>query len=407
MSQSKKTNNTKSKKAADGMGNIRKVKKVINGKTYTYFEARYTVGYDPGTGKQMQRSISGKTEEEVSKKLRATTAAIDAGTYVAPCKTTVGEWLDIWSEQYLGSVKGSTVAAYKATIKTHIKPGLGAIRLDALDTHLVQNFYNSLGKPTKDRDAVSPKTVKNVHGVLHKALQQAVANGYIRFNATDACILPRIVKKELKPLDEAETKLFLAAIKGHQFELLYTVTLFTGMREGEALGLTWNCVDFVRGSILISKQLQKEKKAGGEFLLVPLKNDKPRRITPAPWVMQLLRDRKLQQYEAKEKAGAAWSNPLNLVFTNELGGHLIPQTVVRHFKDIVTSIGRPDARFHDLRHSYAVASIRSGDDIKTVQGNLGHATASFTLDVYGHVTDEMKQASAARMEAYIQGILSL
>ncbi len=398
---------TKMKKSAAGLGNIRKKTVTRKGQQYEYWEARYTEGYDPGTGKQIQRSITGKTQKEVAQKLKAAVAAIDAGTYIAPCKMTVAEWLDIWAEQYLGSVKSSTVAAYKATIRTHLKPGLGAIRLDALDTHLVQNFYNSLREPTSCRDAISPKTVKNVHGVLHKALHQAVANGYIRFNATESCILPRIEKKELQPLDEAETKLFLAAVKGHQFELLYTVTLFTGMREGEALGLTWDCVDFVRGSVLINKQLQKEKKAGGAFLLVSLKNDTPRRITPAPWVMQLLRDRKLQQYEAKEKAGAAWSNPMNLVFTNELGGHLIPQTVVRHFKDIVTSIGRPDARFHDLRHSYAVASLSSGDDIKTVQGNLGHATASFTLDVYGHVTDQMKQASAARMEAYIKGILSL
>jgi integrase len=207
------------------------------------------------------------------------------------------------------------------------------------------------------------------------------------------------------PLDEEETKLFLKAIKGHRFELLFTVTLFTGLREGEALGLTWDRIDFKRGTILINRQLQKEKKAGGEFRLVSLKNDRPRRITPAPWVMQLLKDRKVQQYEHMEKAGEDWSNPLNLVFTNELGGNLIPQTVVRHFKEIVTSIGRPDARFHDLRHSYAVASIRSGDDIKTVQGNLGHATAAFTLDVYGHVTDQMREASSMRMQAYIQEIM--
>ena len=74
----------------------------------------------------------------------------------------------------------------------------------------------------------------------------------------------------------------------------------------------------------------------------------------------------------------------------------------RHFKRAATAIGRPDARFHDLRHSYAVAAIKSGDDIKTVQGNLGHATASFTLDVYGHVTEQMKRSSADRMEAFIQ-----
>ena len=389
------------------MGNIRKKTNTVNGKTYTYYEARYTEGFDPGTGKQIQRSISGKTQKEVAQKLKAAIAALDTGTYIAPCKMTVGEWMDAWSKQYLGGVKESTVAAYKATIRTHIKPGIGAVRIDALDTNLVQNFYNRLREPTKDRDAVSPKTVKNVHGILHKALQQAVANGYIRFNPTNACVLPRIEKKELQPLDEAETKLFLDAVKGHPLELLYTVTLFTGMREGEALGLTWDRVDFMRGTILISRQLQKEKKAGGQFRLVSLKNDKPRRIMPAPWVMQLLRDRKLQQYEHKEKAGAAWSNPMNLVFTNELGGHLIPQTVVRHFKEIVSSIGRPDARFHDLRHSYAVASLRSGDDIKTVQGNLGHATAAFTLDVYGHVTNQMQEASAVRMEAYIKGILNL
>ena len=402
MPQSKNKN-----KSASGMGNIRKKTRTVNGKTYTYYEARYTEGFDPGTGKQIQRSISGKTQKEVAQKLKAALAALDSGTYIAPCKMTVGEWMDIWSKQYLGGVKESTVAAYNATIRTHIKPGIGAIRLDALDTHLVQSFYNGLREPTKDRDAVSPKTVKNVHGILHKALQQAVANGYIRFNPTNSCILPRVEKKELQPLDEAETKLFLDAVKGHRFELLFTFTLFSGLREGEALGLTWDRVDFMRGTILISKQLQKEKKAGGEFRLVSLKNDKPRRITPAPWVMQLLRDRKLQQYEHREKAGAAWSNPMNLVFTNELGGNLIPQTVVRHFKEIVTSIGRPDARFHDLRHSYAVASLRSGDDIKTVQGNLGHATAAFTLDVYGHVTNQMQEASAVRMEAYIKGILNL
>ena len=82
-------------------------------------------------------------------------------------------------------------------------------------------------------------------------------------------------------------------------------------------------------------------------------------------------------------------------------------TVYKDFKKAVAAIGRPDARFHDLRHSYAVAAIRAGDDIKTVQGNLGHATAAFTLDVYGHVTDQMKQASAARMEGYIKEVLNL
>ena len=71
---------------------------------------------------------------------------------------------------------------------------------------------------------------------------------------------------------------------------------------------------------------------------------------------------------------------------------------------MVKRVGRPDARFHDLRHSCAVAAISSGDDIKTVQGNLGHATAAFTLDVYGHVSERMKEDSANRMQQYIENL---
>ena len=94
------------------------------------------------------------------------------------------------------------------------------------------------------------------------------------------------------------------------------------------------------------------------------------------------------------------------MFTNETGRHLCHHTVYQNYKRIVATIDIPKSRFHDLRHSYATVSIQSGDDIKTVQSNLGHATASFTLDVYGHVTDQMKQASADRMEAFIKDIIN-
>ena len=101
--------------------------------------------------------------------------------------------------------------------------------------------------------------------------------------------------------------------------------------------------------------------------------------------------------------GAAWENS-GFVFTNDLGHHLFASTVYKSFKRVMEEIGSPETRFHDLRHSYAVASIRSGDDIKTVQDNLGHATAAFTLDVYGHVTQQMKQDSANRMEQFIKEV---
>ena len=79
------------------MGSIRKKEKVINGKAYTYYEARYTVGIDPGTGKQIQKSISGKTQREVTRRLKEITTSIDTGTYLPSCKLTVGEWLNTCS----------------------------------------------------------------------------------------------------------------------------------------------------------------------------------------------------------------------------------------------------------------------------------------------------------------------
>ena len=393
----------KNTRAASGAGTIRKKIVTRNGQQYEYWEARVTTGHDPGTGKQIQRSFSGKTQAEVRKKMQSAAVELDAGTYQEPARITLGAWLDTWEAEYLGDVKPFTVASYHTQIATHIKPALGAVKLQALKAPQIQKFYNGLQKGDKP---LSAKTIKNIHGVLHKALQQAVEVGYIRFNPSDACKLPRVVKKDIKPLDDNQISAFLTAIKGHRYETLYTVTLFTGLREGEVLGLAWDCVDFQKGILLIDKQLQREKKKGGQYVFAPLKNDKARTITPAPWVMKLLRHHRNVQLEARFKAAEHWEES-GLVFTDDLGHHLAIHTVYKDFKKVVASIGIPDARVHDLRHSYAVASIRAGDDIKTVQGNLGHATASFTLDVYGHVTEQMKQASAERMEDFIKDVLNL
>ncbi len=393
------------KKAASGAGSIRKVTKTRNGKQYTYWEARFTTGYDPGTGKQIQKTISGKTQKDVAERLREATTELDHGTYIAPCKTSLGEWLDIWLETYLVDVKPRTKEIYRNNICRHIKPALGAARLEELSPHDIQSFYNSLVHGTNGAPGLSPKSVKSVHGVLHIALKQAVLNGYIRSNPTEACSLPRSVKKELIPLSEEQIGLFLNEIRGIEMEDLLIVALFTGMRQGELLGLTWDCVDFVWGNIVVNKQMQLHQEKGlCAYELVPTKNGRSRTIVPAPTVMERLKHRRAVQAEQKLAAGSAWNNLMDLVFTDALGGHLTKPTVYRTYKRTVAAIGRPDARFHDLRHSYAVAAIRSGDDIKTVQTNLGHATAAFTLDVYGHVTPQMQKESAARMERFIQAV---
>lgn len=389
------------KKSTKGGGTIRQ-------RADGRWEARYTVGVDPGTGKQIQKSVYAKTQKEVRKKLTEKLAQLDQGIYTEPARLTVSNWLDIWLEEYVqGKVKPFTVDSYRVQIETHIKPALGAVKLAALNTPAIQKFYNQLGHPQGGRSALSPKTIKNIHGVFHSALKKAAALRYIPYNPSDACELPRIEKKEIQPLDDAVIAAFLKAVEGDRFEILYKVTVFTGMREGEILGLQWDCVDFDTGTINIRRQLQKEKKKGGVHYLSDPKNSKPRTIKPARAIMQLLQRRRAQQCANRLRAGKLWDNPWNLVFTNETGRHLIAGTVYKDFKRKAAEIGLPDARFHDLRHSYAVAALQAGDDVKTVQGNLGHHTAPFTLDVYEHITEKMKQQSADRMEAFIESISNL
>lgn len=392
-----------SKKNAPGAGTIRKKTVQRGGKEYTYWEARYTVGFDRGTGKQRQKSITGKTQKEVAQKLREITTELDRGIYCEPSRVLLGEWLDIWQRDYLGGVKPRTAESYKCQIRNHIRPELGAIKLEALTTPAIQRFYNSLTEK-----GLSAKTVKIVHGVLHKALQQAVSIGYLRFNPADPCALPRNRRKELEVLDDEAITRFLSAVKGHPYEAVFVVTLFTGLRKGEVLGLTWDCVDLEKGTLLVNKQLSYYKNASGSWVygMDSTKNSRSRKLTLPSFVVDVLRYQKARQAEWRLQAGPAWQvwNGEDLVFTNPLGGHLMSQAVYRSFKKLAASIGTPSTRFHDLRHSYAVAAIKSGDDIKTVQGNLGHATASFTLDVYGHLTDQMKQASADRMEQFIKSV---
>ena len=387
---------TRKTKGAKGGGTIRQ-------RPDGRWEARYTLGIDPGTGKQIQKSVYGKTQKEVRQKLTAITAEIDDGTYQEPCKMTVNEWLDIWLKDYQIGVKDSTAYLYERQAKLYLRPALGNIPLETLKAHTVQRLYNSLSQEHDGQPALSAKTIKNIHGVLHKALKQAVLIGYLRTNPTEACILPRIIRKEMHPLEEDQVAVFLREVQGHPHEYLYKIALFTGLREGEVLGLGWEHIDFQAGTLTVKRQLRREQKKGGGYYFSPPKNNKSRCLTLAPSVIQLFRLQKLEQNSMRMEASDAWEEH-GLIFTNQTGGYLSYRTVYDCFKRIVRNIGAPATRFHDLRHTFAVASIKSGDDIKTVQENLGHATAAFTLDVYGHVTKQMKQDSAARMEQFIKSV---
>lgn len=388
---------------ANGSGSIRRREITKpNGKTYIFYEARVTVGKDPITGKQKQKSFTGKSKTEVRKKMSEVITQVDSRSYVEPCKQSLESWLDIWLDTYVeGKVKPYTLDSYRSICNTHIKPTLGQIKLCELSPIYIQQFYNALEK------TLSAKTVRNVHGVLHRALDRAAILHIIPSNPSDICELPKLVKRHFDPIEQPDVKRLMDIWHRDRFERIYLVTLFTGMREGEVLGLSWDNIDFEAGTIYICQQLTKTKQVGGEYCLAPTKNSQSRLIFVAPTVMGLLRKQRSTQRKWASKAKSGWHNEWNLVFTNELGRHLTHRTVYKGFKASVRALGMDDIRFHDLRHTFAVASLEAGDSIKTVQQNLGHSSAAFTMNTYAHVSQKMQKRSAVNMEHYISEVSRL
>lgn len=319
-----------SSRNAQGAGTIRKKTVTRNGKPYTYWEARYTEGRDPGTGKQVQRSIYGRTQKEVREKLQAVAVTLNTGTYTAPDRMTVGEWAVIWLREYNKGIKETTFDAYKKTVDLHIRPAMGNIELSRLNTEMIQKFYNGLlehrqaipqrdgdgkiikknGKPVMENVPMSAKTVHNIHGTLHKMLAKAVALKKIPFNPADNSLveLPRETRKEIVPLDAEQISEFVQRIQGSKYEDVFMVALFTGMRQSEVLGLTWECIDFKAGTIKVSKQLTRRTGNNNTYHFTTPKSNKGRVIKPAAAVMDILKRRRAKQAQQRLLAGRTWES---------------------------------------------------------------------------------------------------
>lgn len=383
-------------KAINGQGCIRKRKDGT-------FEAIKTIGRDSGTGKLIRKSFYGKTAAEAQKKMAEASADLVRGEYVEPSKMTMSQWLDNWVENYTKALKGYTLRNYKSQIKNHIKPYIGAVKVSELNTDMIQRMYNQLLA-----SGLSAKTLRNIHGIVHVVLETLVEIKARRDNPAEPLKkkLPKVEQKEMITLSDAELAAFMDIIKGDEYESLFLVDLFTGMRQGELLGLRWACIDFKNGLIRIDKQLYMPTEKGGEYTLETLKSRKQRIICPAPFVFDILKRVKREQAENRLFVGSAWDDGgfPDLVFTNALGGHLCHKTAYKRFKKAVEASGVPAVRFHDMRHTFATTCLLNGDDPKTVQTTLGHASAAFTLDMYGHATERMKRDSAERMEKYITSI---
>ena len=375
------------KRRSNGEGNIRKRK---DGR----WEGRYTAGHDPATGKQIFKSVLGKSQAEVKEKLKR---AIEENKNIDIIKAeeyTVGQWMDVWYETYcIIRVRKSSHQTYRGYIDNHIKPYIGSIKLNKLTTLDLQRLYGKLLKSgrivrpemVKDNPGLSSKSVRNVHNVISAAMDKAKAEKLISHNPADDCVLPERQHIEMQTLAADELQAFFReAKKSNLFEFYYT-DLSTGLRRGEILGLKWTDIDFEEQTIRIRRQILRLE---GEVQEAPLKTKNSyRTISISQELAEILKEK-----QKKEQGFSAYVFPSPIT-----GGPRSPDALRSTLLRILERAGLQKIRFHDLRHTFATLALQNGVDIKTVSGMLGHYSAGFTLDTYAHVTTAAQRDAAKKM----------
>lgn len=370
-------------------------------------------GYE-SDGKRRRIYESGfKTKKKAEARLDELKRELRDNAYVEPSKQTVDAYL---IEEWLpgiklrGDVRASTVSSYEMLIRQHIVPKVGATRLQALNVKHINGLYVHLlnAGRTDGRGGLAPKTVRNVHQVLRKALADAVRSQTLNRNPAEFASPPSVrssTEKEMKTWDALQLRDFLSSMEGDRLYALFVLLASTGMRRGEALGLRWRDVDLdppppARPHLKVVQTLVTVDYA--ITFSTPKTKKGKRSLDLDERTLAILRSHKKRQLEERMQVGSAYED-LGLVFTKLDGSPLHPDFVSQTFDRAVKRGGLPRIRLHDLRHTYATISLSSGVHPKVVSERLGHATVAFTLDVYSHSVPALQAEAAERIAALIFG----
>ncbi len=378
------------KKRGQGEGTIRQR---VDGR----WEAMYT--YRDATGRTRRRSVYGKTQREVREKLTAALRALDQGDTPITDRQTVGQFLDRWLADVVQPKAPATYRTYAGLVRLHLTPALGHLQLAKLTPQHVQTMLTA--KSTGDlRD--NPCTVQRLRDVLRNALNEALRWGLVTKNAAALVDPPRYQPPEVQPFTPDEAYAFLEAAKGDRLEALYTVVLAVGLREGEALGLRWEDVDFSEGVLRVRKQVQRIE---GKLQLKDVKNARRKRsrtIPLPPVLLAQLKAHRTRQLEERLLAGSRWQD-WDLVFPSTIGTPMDARNVLRRFQKLVAKARLKHQRFHDLRHCCASLLLAQGVPPRVVMEILGHSDIRLTMNTYAHVMPVLQREAADLMEAFLTG----
>lgn len=363
------------------------------------FEAKVPIGKNPETNRSVRKTVYGKTKTEVKRKIDELQASVIKGEILPTMKTkySLNEWCNEYLKLYTSQLSKGSFDRYKEYINKHIIPCLGNFELSKITPLNCQQFVNYLSQNTN----LHVNTIRYVVGCLKRILEKACILGYLGKNPAENISIPKKRKPELTPFNDEQAINFIEKCKNTTLDNLCKFSIFTGLRLSEILALTWK--DFKDNEMTISHQFARNK---SDVTFYPTKNKRTRRVNLSNNALEILEAQKVIQAELQISKGKNYRNNLNLVFTDNNGNRLHVIKVRKRFKEICSEIGCSNVRFHDLRHTFAVLSIKAGVDIKTISESLGHHSVAFTLDQYAYVTNQMRDEAATKLDNYLNQCLN-
>lgn len=355
-------------------------------------DGRYVAKYKAEGTKSGYKELYAKTESEAYDKLEKAWLEHKQGILATGPQQKLETFLNQWLEEvHKSTIRIGTYKRYRTILTRHLIPNLGHIQMQKLTAQQVQTTYAKMLK-----NQLKPKTIKTIHAVLHKALDQAIRWRLLSRNVCNEVSLPRAAKFEIQPLTGEQARQLLKTAKGHRFEAFLTLALVTGMRRGEILALRWADIDFGTKTLFIRRSVNYV--TGYGFVESEPKTAAGNRAIPLPqMVVDLLPQHRLYQLEMRSQAGPRWQEH-DLVFSNMYGGFFSISQLYKQFRMILKDAGFSNMRFHDLRHSAATILLIMGIHPKVVQERLGHSQIGMTMDIYSHVLPAMQKEATDKLD---------
>ncbi len=351
-------------------------------------------GKDPRTGKRLQRRKIGFSTEKAARVARNKVAAeVDAGTFTAPSKLTVEQYLAEWLPMRTrtgNGLKPTTERNYRRYIENDLTGSLvGAQRITELRRTHVQRYVTQLMD-----DGRGAETIHRIIALLRAAFKYAVRDGLMGANMASDIDLPTVERRKVNVWEVKDLQGFFAEASKHRLGDLFQLVARTGLRRGEVLGLHWDDVDFVE-SMLTIRRTRVEVKG------VALEQDSAKTDASAagveldPAAIDVLMRWKIRQDTEREMYGELWEG-VGHVFTLPDGSPLNPSYVTKLFTKIRKAAGAPALTLHGLRHEHAALMAKAGVDVMVISKRLRHSNIAVTSNFYGHLMPNVSRSAASK-----------